>query len=89
MGNVFRYKNWIQYPNQSDYHGLISKCEDMKKENRIKFWSDREIRAAFDKRGGKYKGILQQLMMERDYAYQRQIRYLVNVDIDKFMRRLS
>lgn len=23
----------------------------MKKENRIKFWSDREIRAAFDKRG--------------------------------------
>lgn len=56
---------------------------------RIKFWSDREIRAAFDKRGGKYKGILQQLMMERDYAFQRQIRYYVNVDIDKFMRRLS
>lgn len=24
--------------------------------NRIKFWTDREIRAAFDKRGGKYKG---------------------------------
>ena len=41
--------------------------------NRIKFWSDREIRAAFDKRGGKYKGILQQLIMERDYAYQRQM----------------
>lgn len=41
--------------------------------NRIKFWTDREIRAAFDKRGGKYKGILQQLMMERDYAYKRQI----------------
>ena len=39
--------------------------------------------------GGKYKGILQQLMMERDYAFQRQIRYYVNVDIDKFMRRLS
>lgn len=58
--------------------------------NRIKFWSDREIRAAFDKRGGgKYKGILQQLIMERDYAYKRQIRYFVNVDIDKFMRRLS
>lgn len=52
MGNVCRYQNWIQYPSQSDYHGLISKCEDMKKENRIKFWSDREIRAAFDKRGG-------------------------------------
>lgn len=30
--------------------------------NKIKFWSDREIRAAFDKQGGKYKGILQQLM---------------------------
>ena len=39
--------------------------------------------------GGKYKGILQQLMMERDYAYKRQIRYFVNEDIDKFMRRLS
>ena len=39
--------------------------------------------------GGKYKGILQQLMMERDYAYQRQIRYYVNVDIDKIMRKLS
>lgn|GEM_PF-762836 len=93
MGNVCRYQNWTQYPNQSDYHGLISKCEDMKKDevmrNRIKFWSDREIRAAFDKRGGKYKGILQQLIMERDYAYQRQIRYYVNVDIDKIMRRLS
>lgn len=48
--------------------------------NRIKFWTDREIRAAFDKRGGKYKGILQQLKMERDYAYQRQIRYFVNVE---------
>ena len=57
--------------------------------NRIKFWSDREIRAAFDKRGVKYKGILQQLMMERDDAYNRQNRYFVNVDIDKFMRRLS
>lgn len=57
---------------------------------RIKFWTDREIRAAFDKRGGgKYKGILQQLMMERDYAFQRQIRYYVNVDIDKIMRKLS
>ena len=39
--------------------------------------------------GGKYKGILQQLMMERDYAFQRQIRYYVNVDIDKIMRKLS
>lgn len=23
MGNVCRYQNWIQYPNLSDYHGLI------------------------------------------------------------------
>lgn len=36
MGNVCRYQNWIQYPNQSDYHGLISKCEDMKKEKQVK-----------------------------------------------------
>ena len=56
---------------------------------RIKIYSDREIMAAMPKRGGKYKGILQHLMMERDYAYKRQIRYFVNEDIDKFMRRLS
>lgn len=55
---------------------------------KIRFWTDREIRAAFDKRGGKYKGILLQLMMERDYTFQRQPRYFVNVDIDKIMRRL-
>ena len=36
MGNVCRYRNWIQYPNQSDYHGLISKCEDLKKEKTVK-----------------------------------------------------
>lgn len=47
--------------------------------NRIKFWTDCEIRAAYDKRGGKYKGILQQLMMERDYAYQRQIRMILSM----------
>lgn len=48
-----------------------------------------EKQVEFFKRGGKYKGILQQLMMERDYAFQRQIRYYVNVDIDKIMRKLS
>ena len=57
--------------------------------NRIKFWSDREIRAAFDKRGGKYKGILTRLMLERSMTYRRQISYLVNKDIDKIMRRIN
>lgn len=56
---------------------------------RIRYWTDREIRSAFDKRGGKYKGILLQLMMERDYTFRRQPRYYVNVDIDKIMRRLT
>ena len=37
---------------------------------------------------GKYKGILQQLMMGR-LRHKRQIPYFVNEDIDKFMRRLS
>ena len=56
---------------------------------KIKFWSDREIRAAFSKRGGKYKGILTRLMLERSMTYRRQIRYLVNKDIDKIMRRIN
>lgn len=56
---------------------------------KIKFWSDREIRAAFPKRGGKYKGILTRLMLERSMTYRRQISYLVNSDIDKIMRRIN
>lgn len=56
---------------------------------KIKFWSDREIRAAFPKRGGKYKSILTRLMLERSMTYRRQISYLVNEDIDKIMRRIN
>lgn len=56
---------------------------------KIKFWSDREIRAAFSKRGGKYKGILTRLMLERSMTYRRQISYIVNEDIDKIMRRIN
>lgn len=56
---------------------------------KIKFWSDREIRAAFQKRGGKYKGILTRLMLERSMTYRRQISYMVNGDIDKIMRRIN
>ena len=55
---------------------------------RIKFYSDREIMAAMPKRGGKYKGILENLMMERSMSYRRQISYYINADIDKIMRRL-
>ena len=56
---------------------------------KIKFWADRDIRAAFPKRGGKYKGILTRLMLERSMTYRRQISYLVNKDIDKIMRRIN
>lgn len=56
---------------------------------KIKFWSNRDIVAAFPKRGGKYKGILTRLMLERSMTYRRQIRYLVNEDIDKIMRRIN
>lgn len=56
---------------------------------KIKFWSDSEIRAAFPKRGGKYKGILTRLMLERSMTYRHQISYLVNSDIDKIMRRIN
>lgn len=56
---------------------------------RIKIYSDREIMAAMPKRGGKYKGVLTNLMMERSMSYRRQISYYINADIDKIMRRLS
>ena len=39
--------------------------------------------------GGKYKGVLTNLMMERSMSYRRQISYYINADIDKIMRRLS
>lgn len=55
---------------------------------KIRFYTDEQIRAAMPKRGGKYKQVLIQLMMERDYTYRRMLRYEVNVDIDKIMRRL-
>lgn len=41
------------------------------------------------KAGGKYKGVLTNLMMERSMSYKRQISYYINADIDKIMRRLS
>lgn len=56
---------------------------------KIRFYSDREIMAAMPKRGGKYKGVLTHLMMERSMSYRRQISYYINADIDKIMRRLS
>ena len=55
---------------------------------KIRFYTDEQIRAAMPKRGGKYKQVLIQLMMERDYTYRRMLRYEVNVDIDKIIRRL-
>lgn len=56
---------------------------------KIRFYSDREIMAAMPKRGGKYKGVLTNLMMERSMSFRRHISYYINADIDKIMRRLS
>lgn len=56
---------------------------------KIRFYSDREIMAAMPKQGGKYKGVLANLMMERSMSFQRHISYYINADIDKIMRRLS
>lgn len=56
---------------------------------KIRYYTDRQIMAAMPKRGGRYRQVLIQLMMERDYTFRRQIRYLVNADIDKIMRRLA
>lgn len=41
------------------------------------------------KAGGKYKGVLANLMMERSMSFRRHISYYINADIDKIMRRLS
>lgn len=56
---------------------------------KIRFYTDREIMAAMPKRGGKYKGVLANLMMERSMSFRRHISYYINADIDKIMRRLS
>lgn len=56
---------------------------------KIRFYSDREIMAAMPKRGGKYKGVLANLMMERSMSFRRHISYYINADIDKIMSRLS
>lgn len=67
---------------------LLSKQKGRPK-MKIRFYSDREIMAAMPKRGGKYKGVLANLMMERSMSFRRHISYYINADIDKIMRRLS
>lgn len=67
---------------------LLSK-QKRRSKMKIKFYSDREIMAAMPKRGGKYKGVLANLMMERSMSFRRHISYYINADIDKIMRRLS
>lgn len=67
---------------------LLSKQKGRSK-MKIRFYSDREIMAAMPKRGGKYKGVLANLMMERSMSFRRHISYYINADIDKIMRRLS
>lgn len=55
---------------------------------RIRFWSDDQIRSAWNNRGGKYKNALTSLLIERSMTFRKIPLYAVNQDIDKIMRRL-
>lgn len=55
---------------------------------RIRFWSDDQIKRAWNNRGGKYKKALMSLLIERSLTFRKIPLYTVNQDIDKIMRRL-
>lgn len=56
---------------------------------RIRFWSDDQIKRAWNNRGGgKYKNALMSLLIERSLTFRKIPLYAVNQDIDKIMRRL-
>ena len=56
---------------------------------RIRFWSDDQIKRAWNNRGGgKYKDALMCLLIERSQTFRKIPLYAVNQDIDKIMRRL-
>ena len=55
---------------------------------RIRFWSDDQIKRAWNNRGGKYKDALMCLFIERSQTFRKIPLYAVNQDIDKIMRRL-
>lgn len=52
------------------------------------FWSDDQIKRAWNNRGGKYKDALMCLLIERSQTFRKIPLYAVNQDIDKIMRRL-
>ena len=54
---------------------------------RIRFWSDDQIKRAWNNRG-KYKDALMCLLIERSQTFRKIPLYAVNQDIDKIMRRL-
>lgn len=56
--------------------------------NRIRFWSDDQIKRAWNNRGGRYKDALTSLLIERSLTFRKIPLYAVNQDIDKIMRRL-
>lgn len=55
---------------------------------RIRFWSDDQIKRAWNNWGGKYKDALMCLLIERSQTFRKIPLYAVNQDIDKIMRRL-
>lgn len=55
---------------------------------RIRFWSDDQIKRAWNNQGGKYKDALMCLLIERSQTFRKIPLYAVNQDIDKIMRRL-
>ena len=62
----------------------------MRKTNRqFRFWTDSQIMSRWNNRGGRYKDALTTLILERSMTFERRLRYWVNQDIDKIMRKIA
>lgn len=57
-------------------------------DKKFRYWSDRQIKSAWNNRGGIYKNALTYLILERSMTFDRRLRYFVNQDIAKIMRRI-
>lgn len=55
---------------------------------KFQYWSDSQIKSAWNNRGGIYKNALTYLILERSMTFDRRLRYFVNQDIAKIMRRI-
>lgn len=56
---------------------------------KFRYWSDRQIKSKWNNRGGgRYKDALTYLILERSMTFDRRLRFFVNQDIAKIMRRI-